>query len=429
MGNQYFKMNHSSKFFSALLVVSMAIDVYLVPFFPSLSFGELIVIIVGSFLLIKKGYVSRTCAFPALWLFIIYSIIISVLNMLIIENSLIDISLRLLRDGTYWFIILFFCRSLIDFKTFIKWVLIFCIVLSAFIIIQTAVYYITGYFIPGFYLNALVNDNQYFGYQIYEHTLKLASYSFLRPNGFLCEPANCAQVLFIGLVVAFNTKFRHRGIVAVLFSTAMLLTLSASAFVYLIVAWLLYFVANRKSVMKNISILVLMLLMLVVVASFFNISGFEFVISRLTRITSGDGADEMSTFLRLIRGFEDWSKLPLFNQFFGAGFGSWEAANKIYGFSTEQIGEYMNTISYILFSTGLLGFILFISTMFVFFKKGNSLVRTTIVALLLICSCSSVYSTFVFLWAMTIVITSMPHKNEHTQKGVVYQNARPQYTY
>ena len=192
-------------------------------------------------------------------------------------------------------------------------------------------------------------------------------------------------------------------------------------------AWVIYFAVNRRHLLRNAAIISSLALLFLIISSIINMDGVEFVVSRLSNLLSGKGDEETSTFLRMFRGFQDWSELSLFGKIFGAGFGSWNAANAVYNFSSKQVNDYMSTISYILFSTGVFGLLFYAFFMFDCYLKGNILAKLFVIVLFVVSICSSVYSSLVFVWCFAIILLSQKTPKEKAiRKGLGFYNASPQ---
>ena len=132
--------------------------------------------------------------------------------------------------------------AFLDFNLFKKAIIIFCIVLATFVILQFVVFSISGFLIPGFILDAELNDGGITGRELYNNYLNYANVSgYLKPNGFLCEPAHAAQCLFLGLILTLFSRDVNKSIQkGIYISLAMFVTMSTSAIVYTIFAWILW---------------------------------------------------------------------------------------------------------------------------------------------------------------------------------------------
>ena len=192
-----------SKFFTFLVVFMMFGHTYIVPGLP-LHFGELFIL--GSFflLLLCRSHICIKIS-KTLLIFFVYGSLISIVSA-IMFSSYTQVFVRVIRDVFYWILICVFCESFLDYDYFKKIVKMFCIALSCMIFLQVAVYYLTGFFIPGLFMTGMIDSNTT-GRQVHEHILFWIGHAgYLKPYGFLSEAAHCAQALFIGALFLFDTE-------------------------------------------------------------------------------------------------------------------------------------------------------------------------------------------------------------------------------
>ena len=385
-----------SKVASILVVLSMLGYAYVIPFAPSLTFGELGL---GIFclVLIFGGTLNRASV-PKWLLFIgVYSLCVALLVGFILQDISSPIK-RLLRDAFYWAIIILFGRY-INLKIFMMYVKRFCVALSIFILAQVFVYHLTGYLIPGMLPFGMVDANAT-GQMIYDHILFWVQHAgYLKPNGFLSEASHSAQCLFIGTLFVFEDLFQkkhfNKGFCQIiLFSLASVLTFSASAVIYVgismvILFYILFKLHKKKIIYLSIGLFIIAFLLLIQLD----------IVKIVMRILSAlsPKTNDGSAFVRVYKGFTFWSELPAVYKIFGIGVGNYTAINLKYSITTEM-NEYMSSLSYFLVSNGIIGVLMILSSIIIGATRLNKKGRLYLFILFFMCIAASIYSTPYWMW-------------------------------
>lgn len=403
------KTYRQDKAFSVLIVLLLLFGVYLVPNIPSISIGESILILTYIIIVLKKRKVLIYFDYT-LFLFIAYSLVISFLVVFIEHGSVINTISRITRDTFYYITIYIFSFSFLDYSTFLYWVKRICIVLAILIILQELVYILTGYLIPGLLFSGVVAKTQTVD-QLYQHMLVSANRTgYLKANGFLTEGAHCAQALAISSLAIYDFEKHDRKSIwlTMFFSVASAMTFSASALVFTGLIWIMIIISmirqKRINTVIGLSLMAVFIIMLGLgfVGGSIQISS---VFNRLLSALSSSTADR-SAFLRIYKGFVYWKGLPLINKFAGIGFGNYESLVNLYTgeITSMLLDEYMNSLSYILVSSGIIGFILFIVFYIKLFKKCNYKGKMFIILLLFMSISSSPYSSIYWIWMMLFIL-------------------------
>ena len=140
------------------------------------------------------------------------------------------------------------------------------------------------------------------------------------------------------------------------------------------------------------------------------------IIQRL--MTIGDNSTgELSSGMRLVRGFVIYAGLPVVNQLLGTGLGQLEGAIPYYGLTTAYdisgSVEYMNTLAYLLNSVGLLGFLFFIAVLLSYCSRNSMSGRLLLLFIVMMVS-GYIYSTPIFLLILAFISSGkrLPEKQE-----------------
>lgn len=402
----------ASNRFSLLIVLMMLGNVYLFPLFKSIDMGELLILLWMPYFLMCNRKPAITKEYKFLYVFISYSVMITLFMCFLISGDIGDPLARLLRDLFYYLIIIYLGYQYFDYYSFKKYLVLFSVILSIFVIVQTLLYFVTGYLMPGFIMGALLNDGGYTGAELYANYLHYASVAgYLKPNGFLCEPAHCAQCFFVALLVLFFSKKCDKDDIkyAIIISIGTVLTMSTSAMLYLMFAWGMWFVKEGKeNVIKFFLIIVIVVVFILMAIKHGQLDNVIIVIRRFTNIITGDSITASSQ-LRMLKGFDVFIALPILQQLLGIGFGNYTAALSLLSNNRSIImldNEYMNTVSYLLVSSGIIGFT-FICLFFIqMYRRSFQMGRIMIIALLIMSLGSSIYSSPIWVWMMLLILYS-----------------------
>lgn len=401
----------ATSFFSIFVGLMVVLNTYTVPGLSFFSLDELLFVVAFPFLAVachRKNLISRKDLF--LVLFIIYTLLLSLFSVVFIENNALNVIVRVAREAFYYAIIFWLGNNLFSIGIFKNIFSKIVLLLAAFVLIQAVVYYITGFFIPGLLLNARINDNGVTGGEMYYSLLSYASYSgYIKPNGFLTEPSTCAHWFFVYLlIVLFDTKERHNFWKAVFVSVAMIATMSTSAFLELFLAWLLWLFWFKKKTFIIVMVVALVTFPTIFLTLRNSDSIFGSVINRFFDAFSKEKS-EFSSGLRIVRGFKIYGSLPISYKIFGIGFGSYEAAVKSGIVNpllfSDMENEYMNSFSYLLVSSGIIGLSLFVFYFMSLFKTRDRIGKALIISLTFLFFGTSVYCSSLFVIMMLLILS------------------------
>lgn len=395
--------------FSLLLVFSLVLGVYRISVFPALSFADAILIL-SFIVLIIKYHVLELFPDKVLYVFLVYSIMITLFVAIIKNTDLSETITRLLGDGFYYICIFAFAYSFLNYKYFSKWVYRICVALGLYVVLQQIVFLSTDYLLPGFLMSATVTQTNT-PIEIYQGTMSSAHrLGYLKANGFLLEGAHVAQALAIGFLVSYdfdNNDFKSIKR-AMFFSVSSILSFSASAVFYIAFLWLVIMFRMMKSnrINKRISAILMVVLIGAVILALLSVSDRMLsVVGRLFSASNISTADH-SSYMRLYKGYDYWTKIPLIYQIFGIGFGNYMSLTFLYNGTNFDImnSEYMNSLSYLLISSGIIGIIMLVLVFTKLYRRSNLKGKIAILLLLLFCISSSVYSSIYWIWLVVVIM-------------------------
>lgn len=325
-----------------------------------LGYGELLLLLIFPLLLTRKsnnsGYISPNTA--NLYVFYcFYCFFITLINCAILGEFGEGLK-SLVRNLFYVALYTIISKKWFDYSKAKKMFSLFCIALSCFIAVQFVAYYLGGIYISGFIPGLSIDD----GFRI-ERALTAASYAgYLRPSGFLSEPAVCAQLLILALLIEVIPYYKEKMNVVniVIYLIGLILSTSTNAYIFLAVAFALWLYNGKNVHIKHKKVIycgIAICSIWVVVHYYEHISVLTDSISKIESVNEGTNN---SAGLRLMRGPAFFNKMPILGQLFGHGWGNfilYRDQNHIWTVFEED-EEYMSAFFSYLTGVGLIGTIL-----------------------------------------------------------------------
>ncbi len=322
-------------FFTASIVFLVFARIYCLPSVTAISVGEIIL----CFAIILAMLKNKRLILPNMgvfYCFFFYAVLSSLLIAILHSTGFNDVLIRLLRDTLYWAITIIFSANYLKYDLFLKYIKIAAIVTSVMVVLQEIVFLLTGFLIPGFFLNADLSVSSS-ALEIYQHTVKIAIRNgYLKAPGFFTEGAHCAHMLVISsvLLMDFDKKKKKGDLkLLLLFMAACVLTFSASGLAYVGFVALAYliFVSNTDSAVKKKLLLIVggCICFIGVIAFFDDGNAFTSVFNRIFSALDSDSVDG-SAFLRIYKGFNFWINIPFVYKLFGIGFGNYNNMRYLY---------------------------------------------------------------------------------------------------
>lgn len=392
------KLDRCTSLFTVCLLIFPFANVYLITSM-GLGVGEILMALCIIGVIFLSGFkISVGINNNFIVFFIVYSLIISLVTIFLyptIETS--ETMKRIIRDGYYILIIFGFSRYYFDNERAFRILNYLSIILSIYIIVQFTAYIVFKVYVPGFLSGFSIDAGTAELYK--QKALRDAAIlGYLRPNGFLSEPAQCAH--FLSLTILLNLfwgrktdKSRTRRIV--LFTAALVCSTSLNGMVLLVTVYGIYFLHSFKSIEKEriLTTLVSIIVFIIsIVVAYIKVPYIQNIMARLGNISSTTTG---SAAMRTMRGIVFFEKMPFLDKLFGIGFGNFIGYREATGIWTayEEAVEYFNTNSYLLVSAGILGCLLLVLAIFRYIQLGDSITVAIFVLLFVIGISSSIYST------------------------------------
>lgn len=192
-----------------------------------------------------------------------------------------------------------------------------------------------------------------------------------RPVAFFTEPAMVVAFLTPVLLFAYQKK---EWLVAIVVSLSILLSGSTSGVVALAIMWGFFVINYRSSATYRFALIIVMI---VAVYAFLNLSYFSNSIDKISFELSGESSNMN---VRVMRGWWIYGTLDLRSKFFGIS--DYNISSYVYGHAEEftwQTGYeenfYLNTAQRILIQTGIVGAILYVWMLIKLWMSTNKAVK------------------------------------------------------
>lgn len=322
----------------------------------------------------KTTGINNTLALLALYYF--YALVITLMNLLLNDYAVRDAFIRLLVYLFYIVVIFAFTsKRVVNAEYAYNFYLRVTLIISCIVFIQVLAFYLFNkntYFLIPF---LRYNQSTLADYETYVSAYNYMYRYHFRPTAVFLEPSHLA--LYISPCIFFIlNKEQHTKkdfFYALLITGAVLLSTSGTGYLLVFVAWITFIFRIIKNNRIQLWILGLVALLAITVIIFVcNSDYIPVLIFRLQSIGNGSGS---SINVRLLKGFNFIRKLKPLEQLFGIGCGTYDSyinTHSIIG--KEFLYEYMNSVSEILVSTGILGFLIFVRYLMSlrrYMKKAN----------------------------------------------------------
>lgn len=413
--------NNLSKIFTISVLLMPAIIMYATPI-PTISVGELwiaiLMVVMVPDMISRHSKLIYNCFYWYLLYAFLSTLIVSIIFLCTAFYDPLDTGQRVLRDTFYFSIVFIFGAEFFNYKYALKVIKRIAIILSCYMVVQYITYVLSGVQLPNVipFLKTNISGG-FVGEELLERIGRSASYDgYLRVSGFFSEPAVCAHFLSVALLLElFPAVGKIKDFkISFLYTIAMIFTFSVNAYIAIIVCWGIWVLFNGQNRKKS-GLITTIFVFSVITAGIVFIASNDItkrVFERLfllgdTSITEG------SSVIRVLRGMSFYFEMPAHFQIFGSGFGNFIQFKDIYGITTiyETADEYMNTNAYILVSSGIIGFVLFVGTLYSIAKKRITVSKMILLIVIMFGFSSSIYSSAQFL-IMLLFILYAPKKKE-----------------
>ena len=362
---------------SAILAIILVLSYYLSQynsFIPGTTIGELVLILGSIDILIFNGFKLRISANKAFLCFYLISLSLSIITLLSSPSSFtmaspIVVLTRWIRYFAYvLFAVLYWDNFLMDRNNAIVLINVYRIVacfMAVYGILQFLMFVSLHYYLPVDILPFSMSRDVSI-----ETLISNVSKSYMRASALFAEPGYYAKFLIPGVIFSIlgwdGKKLNVKDLV--LFSIAIVLSGSVQGIILMLFTYILALYVKRSINLQWMLGLNSIIVLFVIVLLFGDSWGLQNnPIQRVFNLFGGAAMD-YSTRIRVYRGAAVWGKLPLVQKLIGVGLGNIANYTSEHNITTiydyfrrnEATLDYMNGISSILCSSGIIGLFSFV---------------------------------------------------------------------
>lgn len=421
-GSVYFSLNGIKKIYLVLFVLLPIINQYQ---FGSLSFIQIYSMMgVVLWLLFSKKIRLLICPI----IYIIYAIMISIIGFLNVnEGSMLQLILRLsafvVITLNFYIVFPILCDSKFVLETYT--IVIYFVTILFYI--QYVFYILLGrsfmLIIPNIPLNYNdgINSSEFMAYTLG----RLKTGYYYRPASVFIEPGfqamYCIPWLSIRLFSMKENQTKNV-IICLIVTASMILSTSSMAIFSCLIIWGLYFYRIFRKLNKQMLKALLIALPLAIISSIYLLHSSGVLTSISIKLKSFQNIDEGSSLTwRVLRGWECYKGIGLFQKIFGCGYG--DVANYLRSIGLQTIYDsnltlidYMSGGFYMLCSVGLIGSLLLGGMVGRYLRIGwkNMQMRVLFICLLVVMFSAAIFDTDkYFLFLGLIICLSLQGRNDH----------------
>lgn len=382
-------INHLTKIYT-FIIITIPITSQYKSFIPGISIGDLFLLLSLPFAIYIFSYygwdIKKTLENPFIWL-AIYIIVGSLISVLFqqVGYSITDILVRSIRYIFYIFCAVVISNLFFNFKYAMRWYGRLVLFATIYLILQVILYRTNGIFLTGT-IPGLDLANELYDFE----KSKILLANFFRPYSIFIEPGYYSQFVIPYLAYCLfkkndESKPQPEIFKAVFITVGIVLSTSGQGLILGAVIWVIWFIMiiydfeNHK------------LRLIPIILGIIFISIIPFILQNgeiQTSINRLFGSPEASANLRIYRGFAVFEQLDFLYMMFGVGYGnpgSFITYNGIYTiYDIPQMPDYMNSVAYVLVSSGIIGLIIILFAFIYMFINTRGFFRICILILLIL---------------------------------------------
>ena len=382
---------------------------------PGLDFGDIVLIAAMGWMILNHKVTKfrlefRSVGVQLLILYTLYTGLTIVNGLCLVEFSLYEVSIRLVR-WLFYIMVVIFGSQIFDYRYGKKIIKQISITAAVVIIVQRIYIWLTGNALSVMILGKEIGNSVEY--------LRINGYLTIinRPSAFFSEPAHLTFFSVLGLIFILEEIPEKRNHIkeeaaAVLISIALLVSTSTYAYFLLIIVWMYFLIFKWKKSAGSIVLFLVFLIILLYMIFWIDWGSSSDVLYLIKKITS-IGQTSRTAYFSKYSGM-----LPGIHQWIGVGVGNEEY------YLLSKFGYvlgYVNSVAITYLYTGYAGFILWIgfwAAMFCSIEKKQWL-PGWIAVVLALCS-TDFYGKFSVLYFVVISVRQRNTKRRSAE-GMVYE--------
>ena len=362
-------INLSQRIFTEILILHPILNIYHSGINVKIGIGDALMLVF--LVLYVPDVLKRKLVITDYFFFMIYIIAISFVDIAVVNGDGIRIVnlLRIVRHGFYGVIICVYMPHYFNLNYGTSLIKKISCIVSIGIVLQSVLFYIF-HKLQFFWLPVRAFTGGELKAVRLSAMRSLALGGYFRPSFIFIEPAHFAQYVIMALLLfLFCEKRRSRAIAgASLCTFGIILSTSAGGILIMTVGWAVWLLKVLKKIITERKIeryiCWYLLFLTIAVGSMLLFTGVgKMMVRRISEIDTG--MSYTSGNLRVLRGFQIFHKLNSWRQLFGLGLGNIDDyfTQLRITMPYEDMGEYMNSLTYILNSAGIGGALLLLGVL------------------------------------------------------------------
>ena len=240
--------------------------------------------------------------------------------------------------------------------------------------------------------------------------------AYIRYSSLFIEPSHLAQYLapyLCMLLYGYKSIVKRNIILALIVTVSVVLSISGTSIALVGIIWLYFFLRNGSITRKKLFyIFAITIILAIAMMYLWQLPGIQDMILGFLEDDSGTG----KIGYRVTRGFLIFLELPLFYKVFGIGYQCVEPASRTFGISlgydvVSSHKEYLNDISSILISFGLIGFVFVLAFLYKMFQIKNKLSLLLCITCVLIMLSEATFGS-IFLFLGSVIVGAFKNSEE-----------------
>lgn len=245
------------------------------------------------------------------------------------------------------------------------------------------------------------------------------------PTSLFSERAHLAEYLvpYIAVCLFGNGLIKKQALLkAVIVSIVVFTTVSGTGIVIVLIEWVLFFagLGQKKSKFRFLYFIAGALILIAVYYILRQVPAVDLMLDRLFVDNTGNDYSSTKADYRIYRGFDLFTKLPLYGQIFGIGYNHMQLFASIHNIVSEYDNddlayEFFSTIFQISIYSGYIGIVCAVKHIYHLFKSNSPLAKALIIIMLAMWCSSAMFLTNSHIVMIMLIIATIYYDNQPSE--------------